>query len=165
MPILSSLPASGVLCAPPRKSPKRSVRFSETSSMRCFDCPSKKEVRRRWYSREERDSLKREFLQDLRYMARRLATTPIERVGSEDLVMCVGMESMLSHDISRGVRERKRYHRRLILSAQARQDSMDIVDEEELRYLSEESSKWTRERSQALAEGYWMTLNDTSSSR
>ena len=47
--------------------------------------------------------------------------------------MCVGMETLLTPEISRAVKERKRCHVRSVLLAQARQDFEGPVDVREDR--------------------------------
>lgn len=135
--------------------PRRSVRFAETSHMTIVPYPSPSEARRRWYSEAERDALKLSTLRDLRRIARKLATTPLESIGTEELFLCIGVEAMLSPDLHRLIRERKRQHVRSCLLFQARQEMNGAaVDPEALRRHSETSSEWTRTRAQTLAAGY-----------
>lgn len=72
--------------------------------------------------------------------------------------MCIGMEALLAPQLNIIVRERKRRHVAIIMAAQARQGMRGIVDVEELAQLSEQSSEWTTNRAQKLAEGYWNCL-------
>ncbi len=111
-----------------------------------------------WYSPDERDELKRELLRDVHLVSLHLARTPMEHVHHSDLVMCIGMETLLSPELSRLVKLRKRRHVKLVLLAQARQASRGVVDTEELCLLSENSSQWTRDRSRALASGYLLLI-------
>ena len=123
--------------------------------MTLVDYASPSQRRCLWYSPNERDELKRELLHDVQLVSLHLARTPMERVHHTDLVMCIGMEALLSPELSRLVKLRKKRHVKLILRAQARG-----MDAEELRQLSEGSSRWTRDRSGALAAGYWDILRD-----
>ena len=143
-----------------KKEPKKDVRFSETSRMTLIEYPPAAEISRRWYLPHERDNLKRILLQDIFEMSCKLASTPMENISQDDLLMCIGMETLLSPDLSRAVKERKRRHSRTILIAQAQQWSrgVAVANIEELAALSEASSEWTRSRKQKLAAGYWDIL-------
>jgi len=84
----------------------------------------------------------------------------MEAVGQEDLFMCVGMETLLTPEISRVVNKRKRRHVRSVLLVQVRQSFKGPVNVREITAISERSSEWTHQRSQKLATGYWNLLKD-----
>lgn len=88
-----------------------------------------------------------------------------EDISQEDLYMCIGMEALLTPQLNSLVRERKRQHVATIMAAQARQGTRGIVDVEELAKLSEQSSEWTTNRAQKLAEGYWDCLGEQQQSQ
>ena len=128
--------------------------------MAVVKCPSQREFRRRWYSEQERDDLKRRLAGDVHRMSMTLAETPMEGISKEDLLKCVGMESIMTQELRTMVHRRKREHVRAVLTVQSDQDSRDVVNEDEIARVSRRSSKWTRKRAQELADGYWTCLKE-----
>ena len=145
------------ISSPIPPSEKKSVRFAMKSTLALVEYPSSSELRRRWNTQDELDELKRKLLRDRYIISRKLATSQIE---TDDLIICIGMEKLLSPELCRSVKQRQKQHVRSILEEQERQDSCNIVDEEALARLSRENSEWTRMRSQKLAKGYWENLKD-----
>mmetsp|Transcript_31115 Transcript_31115/g.53176 ORF Transcript_31115/g.53176 Transcript_31115/m.53176 type:complete len:180 (+) Transcript_31115:131-670(+) len=135
-----------------------SVSFAETSNVVLIEYPSQEELRRRWYSMQERAFLKREVLRDACKMSRKLTTTPMEDISLEDLFQCIGLEGLLTPELMLAVRKGKRYHSRSILLAQHLQCQRNITDAEELSLISQQNSESTRTRSQEIAARYWTTL-------
>ena len=140
-----------------KKATKKSVRFCKRSTLVIVEYPSSSELRRRWNTQDEQDDFKRRLLRDRNVISRKLRTSQIE---TDDLIICIGMEKLLSPELCRSVKQRQKQHVRSILEEQERKDSCNIVDEEAIARLSRANSKWTRARSHQLAKGYWANLKD-----
>ena len=132
-----------------------SVRFAEKGLVTFIDLPDHAERRERWFSEDDNDTFKRRLLQERHRISRKLTTTPID---NDDLIMCIGMEKLLTPKLSRLVKQRQLDHLHSILAEQKRQEVENIIDEEAIACLSQQNSEWTRRRSHKLATAYWNNL-------
>lgn len=135
------------------KKPQLTVRFAKKSMMTFIEYPSHSELRRRWDTKAEVDMYKRKLVQERNYISRKLAST--SQIETDDLILCIGMEKILSINVCKEVKRRQKQHVRSILEEQARQELCNVVDVEALSRLSQNNSKWTNSRSHKLADGYW----------
>ena len=135
---------------------KLSVRFAEKGIITFIDLPDHAERRERWFSEDDNDTFKRRLLQERRRISRKLTTTTT--IDNDDLIMCIGMEKLLTPKLSRSVKQRQLDHLHSILAEQERQEVENIVDEEAIAYLSQQNSEWTRRRAHKLATAYWDNL-------
>ena len=135
------------------KKPRSSVRFEKKSMMAFIEYPSHSELQRRWDTKAEVDMYKRKLVQERNYISRKLAST--SQIQTDDLILCIGMEKILSINVCKEVKRRQKQHVRSILEEQARQELCNVVDVEALSRLSQNNSKWTNNRSHKLADGYW----------
>lgn len=132
-----------------------SVRFAEKSLVTYIDLPDHAERRERWFSEDDNDTFKRRLLQERHRISRKLTTTPID---NDDLIMCIGMEKLITPKLSRLVKQRQLDHLHSILAEQERQEVENIIDEEAIACLSQQNSEWTRRRAHKLATAYWNNL-------
>ena len=135
------------------KKPQLTVRFAKKSMMTFIEYPSHSELQRRWDTKVEVDMYKRKLVQERNYISRKLAST--SQIETDDLILCIGMEKILSINVCKEVKRRQKQHVRSILEEQARQELCNVVDVEALSRLSQNNSKWTNSRSHKLADGYW----------
>jgi len=135
------------------KKPQLTVRFAKKSMMTFIEYPSHSELQRRWDTKAEVDMYKRKLVQERNYISRKLAST--SQIETDDLILCIGMEKILSINVCKEVKRRQKQHVRSILEEQARQELCNVVDVEALSRLSRNNSKWTNSRSHKLADGYW----------
>ena len=70
-------------------------------------------------------------------------------------MMCVGMEKIITTEVTLQVKQRQAKHLQTILVEQLRQDILGVVDMEALSRLSHSSSEWTRCRAHKYAAAYW----------
>ena len=138
------------------KKPQLTVRFAEKSMMTFIEYPSHSELQRRWDTKAEVDMYKRKLVQERNYISRKLAST--SQIETDDLILCIGMEKILSINVCKEVKRRQKQHVLSILEEQARQELCNVVDVEALSRLSQNNSKWTNNRSHKLADGYWRNL-------
>lgn len=122
------------------------VSFAKKSCMSLVEYPPHDERRRRWLTHDDYDNFKRKLLRDRRSVARKLASPTT----SVDILLCVGMEKIFTHDIHRLVKQRQAEHVAAILEEQERQDLLGLNDIQALSKLSFDKSEWTRRRSQKL---------------
>ena len=138
----------------------RLVRFSPTSQLALINYPSKEENALKWDSRKDRALFRTEFASDRYVMARTLATQPMESATHEMIYKCLGLESVLSLEVAERVFEQRRRHVMAILIEQARQYAQCAWDDELLSRVSEESTRWSRERAHQVADKYWHVLKE-----
>ena len=136
---------------------KLSVRFAEKGLITFIDLPDHDERRERWFFEDDIDTFKRRMLQERHRISSKLTTTTTP-IDNDDLIMCIGMEKLLTPKLSRIVKQRQLDHLHSILAEQERQENEKIVDEEAIASLSEQNSEWTRRRSHKLATAYWNNL-------
>ena len=103
----------------------------------------------RWDTKAEVDMYKRKLVQERNYISRKLAST--SQIQTDDLILCIGMEKILSINVCKEVKRRQKQHVLSILEEQARQELCNVVDVEALSRLSQNNSKWTNNRSHTLS--------------
>jgi len=134
-----------------------SVRFAEKGLITFIDLPDHAERRERWFTEDDNDTFKRRLLQERHRISSKLTTTTTP-IDNDDLIMCIGMEKLLTPKLSRIVKQRQLGHLHSILAEQERQEVESIVDEEAIACLSRQNSEWTRRRAHKLATAYWDNL-------
>ena len=134
-----------------------SVRFAEKGLITFIDLPDHDERRERWFFEDDIDTFKRRMLQERHRISSKLTTTTTP-IDNDDLIMCIGMEKLLTPKLSRIVKQRQLDHLHSILAEQERQEVENIIDEEAIASLSEQNSEWTRRRAHKLATAYWDNL-------
>lgn len=79
------------------------------------------------------------------------------RVVSDQLYKCIGIEGFVTPGLSLHIKEKRRMHVAAVLREQRLlQLERGGCDIEKLRCVSEESSRWSKERALNLAAGYAM---------
>ena len=71
---------------------QRRVRFSAESILVITGPVTEEERNTLWYSKQERDCLKKLFRHDVRRLLQKLSTTPMSSIHPEELYAFVGME-------------------------------------------------------------------------
>ena len=152
MPSATAKPPSPTL-KPNKK--RRSVHFSETSTMTIIERATPSEIARRWYSRSERAEFELRLRKDVRATMRRLESTPMHSFEERDLYECIGIELYLSRAIFMATPERRSNHVSFVLEAQSRHgDAAACRLEEELMRMSKQSSEWICRRCHNIAANY-----------
>ena len=140
--------------------------------MMLIEYPDKDERRLRWYTQSEYGIFKCKLLEDLCSISIQddmISYHPVTAVssGEETLtspnrsesesftIMCVGMEKIITTEVTLQVKQRQAKHLQTILVEQLRQDILGVVDMEALSRLSHSSSEWTRCRAHKYAAAYW----------
>lgn len=138
----------------PASAPKRSVRFSQMSSLAFIEKPSKDIIDVKWYSKADRAHFKQTLKLDVMRMQRILATVPKEFITEDVLITCVGMEHLMSQELTFRTLQRRSEHRGAVMGEQDRQEFLYLQDDEAIRESSEKFTQWSRERAHRLAVGY-----------
>ena len=115
----------------------RVVRFSQFSEMVIIPRDT---VKSKAYSPNDWLRFRQDMISDARRMARLLTNTPGEAITQDDIYGCIGIELGLSRGVAMYAQERKREHAALIITHQT------SVNNQELAMLSENSSRWARDR-------------------
>ena len=129
------------------------VTFSEDVDIRSFQYPSEEELSQRWHSTEDKFLFKLELARDVRGIRHYLSTTPIEALEKEILYWCLGLEALVSSQVTRHVKEQRELHVRSIEEVQYR------LDEDQLAVYAMRRSLQSRERAQNIAAGNWDILS------
>lgn len=137
----------------------RLVNFASRSQVTLVHSPTKDEIEAKWYSKKQKEHLKRSFASSVGKMAIKRATTPIKEFLLEELYEFIGMESRWTLQVLEMTQQTKRTHVRTIIAAQARQRVLGEYDPDELVRLSQKSSRCARDRAQKSAR-YWFSLRD-----
>ena len=127
---------------------KRQVLFFEDVVVHCFQYPSRDEVSKRWYSKNDKSIFRKELKDDIQSIRLLLSFTPLEAVEKEVLYECIGLEPHLTKQVSRLLKEKRRRHIHSIVEMQ------DYLSEENLSAYAIRHSSEMRERAQKLASGY-----------
>jgi len=131
----------------------KQVRFSEDTDLQCFQYPSREEVSERWISKKEKEIIARKMLRDIARIRHVLSTTPMEEVDKEILYACVGLEALITSQVMKFLKVKKRQHTRSIVEMQYH------LGHEQLAAYAEKSSLESRERAHKLAAGYLEILS------
>ena len=136
----------------PEVIPSPKVRFSQLSAMVAIPTDGVLNFSK-WLSRQEMSQIQQRLFNDALGMRDLFQNTPPGRVTQDDLYECVGIESLLSHEISQEHLVRKQAHVDAVLSAQrAHQGATCKI--EEISRASMRSSQWAREKAGELAISY-----------
>jgi len=136
------------------KSP-RTVHLYPTSLLYLFAYPDPEDRNNRSYSKEDQVRFKMELLRDKRKMMWILATTPSGNISPEELYESIGMENILTDTVIARVIKHKQRHIRKILSEKSRQRmSGNVICNEDMCRVSEESSRWAQLRAHNIALHY-----------
>ena len=122
---------------------RRAVSFSQEAEMISIPI-DRAEVK--FYSTEDNHRFQQELMRDTRRMARRIENTPSEELSHDDIHNCIGIEAFISPRLLRRTVENRNTHHNLILERQG-------IDED-LRSISERSSRWSRDRAHKTATTY-----------
>ena len=140
--------------------------------MMLIEYPDKDERRLRWYTQSEYGVFKCKLLEDLCSISiqddmisyhhpvtavsgEETLTSPNRSESESFTMMCVGMEKIITTEVTLQVKQRQAKHLQTILVEQLRQDILGVVDMEALSRLSHSSSEWTRCRAHKYAAAYW----------
>ena len=129
------------------------VTFSEDIHTRSFQYPSKEELSQRWHSKEDKFLFKQELARDVRIIRHILSTVPMEALEKEILYWCLGLEALVSSQVTRHVREQREWHARSVEEMQYR------LDADQLAVYAMKRSLQSRERAQNIAAGNWQILS------
>jgi hypothetical protein len=131
----------------------KSVSFSPTSQLCFIPRSTPKQNAKKWYSSQERDQFKRMLAYNIAQCSAMLSLrTRCSKPPSEDeMIQCLGIESMLTRGIAEHVMQTKRNHWNKILHEQARQRHYNSYDQVALACLSYTSSQESRVRSYKIA--------------
>ncbi len=156
LPMISSSLSDNVMALPSTTEYRvtRSVRFATTSRLKLFNMPSTKENETRWTSVAERKLSRQNRAFEVFRMRQLLEFSINEGLPDDVLILCIGIENLLSNkSIKRAIDERSN-HVRVILSEQQRQRDLGVWDDDKLAQLSAMSSRKCRGRAFKLADGY-----------
>ena len=131
----------------------KQVRFSDDIRIRSFPYPSKEELFQRWDSKKDKVLFKQELARDVQCIRHLLSSTPMEALNKEVLYWCLGLEALVSVQVTRLVRDMKVGHSRSIVQMQHH------LSDEQLASYARRRSLQSRERAQELAAGNWQILS------
>ena len=138
---------------------KKSVRFSEDSTMIKVRYPSDREISRRWYTDEEMIGFQRKTRRDaVRQSAIFIATKsrdPTAMLPVKEVIKCIGLVHLLSDDVQTRYEEYKmnrKMHSGAVLGEQDRQiEKYGYVCDAKLAKFSAEVSKADKEKAIKVA--------------
>ncbi len=151
--VLSDIGNASTNCAP-RREQRRNVRFSELSTLAFIEYPTKESNAKKWISTEDRKSSRQAQLSDVLKTRSLIESKPRESLSQEEILQCIGIESLLTNKVLKKTCEKRRMHRQAILAEQQRQQPLHIHDAENLCQISEIHSQWSREKAHKIAVGY-----------
>ena len=132
---------------------RKRVRFSEDIQATVLPYPaSKEEFSRRWHSKRDKFLFKQELARDVRNIRRLLSTTPMETLEKDVLYWCLGLEALVSAQVTRYLKRMKEEHSSSIVKLQYR------LTDEQLAAFAMSHSLQSKERAQELAAGNWEIL-------
>ena len=148
-------PSSSACCINSNPSPRtpggyKHVRFAQYSQMSVY---STDPTLNSWTSRQDERRAKHEMGVHARWLGKLFETTPPELVTQEHLLLCVGMENLLSQELFQATHDRRRAHINAVLSAQRASFEPAMIAR-----VSERTSQWAREKATTRAEVYATTL-------
>lgn len=129
---------------------RKSVRFSPTSIEVRFDRPTNQVTAALWTSREEKKCYRTTLIREVEYTRCLLRRKDHEDITKDEIIMCVGIENLLSESILRFSIKMKERHIQSVLNA-IRCDAGD----EFVRCVSEKGSEWSVDRAHSIAKGYF----------
>ena len=113
--------------------------FSQVSSLYVVPRTRKENFREIWYTKDDNDIFKQDFVRDVRRISSVLAyTTSRDMLNQEVLQECVGIEVFLLQE-QRLVQAKKRAHIMAVVNGQH-----ECSSPQELAFISEKSSRWAR---------------------
>ena len=130
----------------------KQVRFSEDVHIHSFPHLSKQEISRRWDSKRDKFLFKQELARDVWNIRHLLSTTPMEELEKEVLYRCLGLEALVSSQVTRYLKRMREEHSSSIVELQYR------LSGEQLAAYSMSRSLQSRERAQNLALANWEIL-------
>ena len=125
----------------------RQVSFIKDVVVHYFQYPSTDEVTKRWNSKKDKHTFQQQLIHDVQSIRLLLSTTPMDALEKEVLYECVGLEALISIQVMRFVKEKRRRHTRSIVEMQ------DCLSEDHLSAYAESQSSESRERAQKIAAG------------
>lgn len=136
-----------------KQTAKKSVSFSPMSRVAHIDRPTRDEKKDIWYSRQDKEIFKHIFSYDISHCSQMLMAKAAagEPLSEEEMIECVGLESVISRNIAERVMKMKRMHVDMILSEQKLQKNFRVHDEVKLARTSDKSSQESRTRSYKIA--------------
>ena len=139
---------------------RRHVHFCENSTLYVTDALDQNDTNSSWYSRAEGRVLKRQLAIDIQLMRHIVTNSDLLGPGSpisrNDIIhQCIGLENLLSLEVSRNVMRDRERHYDNIFSEQDRQWTVGIQDIDMLRRISEVGSSSTRQRAGEFGVRYY----------
>ena len=130
----------------------KQVRFSDETRIHTLPYPSEEELLQRWHSKKDKIIFKQGLVRDVRNIRHLLSSIPMEELEKEVLYWCLGLEALVSIQVTRFLREMKVRHSRSIVQLQHH------LSDEQLAAYAMRSSLQSRERAHDLAAGNWEIL-------
>lgn len=135
----------------------KSVRFSSTPiSVNHIPCPTQEQLDCQWTSPQDQRNFLRDIGSQVQSARRIFATKPPTEITTDDIRLCVGIESFMTQELALTTMRKRREHTRAVFEEQARQQGVlgRHGGGEDLRRVSEIHSRWSRERARMVAAGY-----------
>ena len=132
---------------------KKQVCFSPYVTRYCFQYPDKEEVSKRWLSKKDKTLVMQAMEHDVQILRYRLTKTPIEELEKEVLYDCIGLEALVSIEVMRFLKERKREHVRSVVKMQ------HCLNDKRFAEYSTSRSLSSKEGAQKIAHGYSVILS------
>jgi hypothetical protein len=132
---------------------KNQVCFSRRVTRYWFQYPDKQEVSKRWISKKDKTLFEQAMGHDVQSLRCLLTTTPMEEFENDILYDCIGLEALVSRQVMRFLKERKREHVRSVVKMQ------HCLNDKQLAEYSMSRSLSSRERAQQIAHGYLVILS------
>ena len=126
---------------PPRRQPKKSVRFADEALLYRSAC-SLDEVQRMWYSKEELAEFKNERRQVIRLMKK--VNFDLNQINQEAICLR-GYEPYFSMSMNKTTKYARQLVISIVLLEQRRQIMNGVYDPESLRNTCSKSSQWARD--------------------
>ncbi|KAL7460460.1 hypothetical protein ACHAXS_000913 [Conticribra weissflogii] len=136
-------------------SSKPNVQFSPTCTLTYILKPPPNEIEMMWSSSKDRKIARQRQRLEVFHMRNMLDSIGDDAIISDDkLILCIGIENLLSDKLVKRTLEHRKNHLRKVLSEQQRQRDLGTCDDESLGRVSEMSSQKSRFRAFKLADGY-----------
>jgi hypothetical protein len=142
-----------------KKNRKKSVSFSKYSTAIEIDYPTIEEIAAKWYAHDEEIYFRSLVPRDATVCSMMWVRNVTDEVPYELLIRCIGVDHLLSDDVSQRYlkfKSARKTHVDTVLKEQEQQRERYECSTEELAYVSEESSKWARERAHKAAKLFMM---------
>jgi hypothetical protein len=151
--------SKGAFTLPSSRTTKiKSVSFSMYSELRFVPYPSRQEIRKRWYNKEDQKGFQDQTIYEAMQFSAMLSRNPIMKGQDEKnrriARSCIGLEHLIAKDVIQHMKASmtaKKRHIMTVLEEQDRQRKCNARSNVNLARVSHTSSKSARERSHAVA--------------